>query len=169
MTGQKPRRGIVDPWRIVEPLYKPAPPPPPPENKRIDLTQIDIDADLRAPQQCAIRCRSGSILIRSKKIESGNDALRELARCLKQLALDKANEATLRDLEISVHIGAAPETTTNARLATAEGYEPTVAICFHRQTCDDGMLRLIKFLNAVSRRPANADVLKKWGVVPMMR
>jgi hypothetical protein len=167
-VSDKPtRRGIVDPWRVVEPLHKPAPPPAPAPNQRINLDQIDFDANIRPMQQCAIRCRSGSILMRSNRIANGNDALRDLAQCLTELS-------TLKDMRTDwsnacVALGDA-ELASNARgafITTQPGYTPATTIVFAAQTYDDGMLRLIKFLNLATRR--HPAMLKSWGVVPMMR
>lgn len=176
MSEERTRKGIVDPWRIVEPLRKPVVPPTPLlPGQKVNLDQIDFDADLRVPQKCAIRSRSGSILVHSKQIETGNDALRDLVRCLFQLVDKKEPAAEMTRLGIAFAYGTRQwrisSMAPSARLATSDGYEPATCLHFLQQTYDDGMLHLIKFLNASSRRPgpAGADILKRWGVVPMMR
>lgn len=177
MTGQPPRKkGIIDPWRIVEPLHKPEPKPTElMPGQKIGLDQIDFDADLRVTQQCAFRCRSGSILVRSKLITNANDALCNVLRCLFQLLEQKGVAAELLPLGIALQYGNRVWNTRDvsvaAKLETREGYTPPSALYFLRQTHDDGMLRLIKFLNDASRRPgpAGADILKRWGIVLMMR
>ena len=56
-------------------------------------------------------------------------------------------------------------------LETSKGYASPTALYFLRQTYDDGMLRLLKLLGGVNRRPgpSGQEILKRWGVVPILR
>jgi hypothetical protein len=170
-------RGIVDPWRVVEPLHAPgseaansaAP-------RRVNLDQIDFDRDLRVPQSCTFRSRAGSIRVHGRSIASGSDGLRELVSCLFQILDAKTGTDWFESADLGFSLSARqwrlpPSDCPAAALRTADGYEPQTALYFRRQTYDDGMLRLIKLLQHVNRRPGDEgqQILKRWGVVPLSR
>lgn len=170
-----PRKGIVDPWRVVEPLEKPKKPLVE-ERRRINLAEFDFEADLRHVESCVFRSRHGAIDVRSKQVRSNNDGLRDLVRCLFQIL----EEDDGPDLFDNIGVGfaledrewAAPAAEVQAVwLHTSAGYKPSAQLWFLRQPYDSGMHRLIKLLVTVQRRPgaAGSDILKRWGVLPMLR
>lgn len=173
--SRPPKRGIVDPWRVDEP-FKKAKPAPMPTRRRINLDEIDFDADMKVDEVCFIRSPRGTIEVKSKRVASGNDALRDLVQCLFQIL----EEDDGPDLFEAINVGfklhdrewLEPASDVPATsISTADGYIPETRIWFLRQPYADGMLRLIQLLNAVQRRPgaAGEDILKRWGITPMMR
>ena len=161
-------KGIVDPWRVVIPV-KPPKAPPPKSRERISLSEIDFDADLRVVEHCVFKSNHGSIMVEGVDITSQDTGLRALARCLHDISHISEGKALLDKAGIGYIVdGKAPLDCVG--LQTSEG-TPYVVIYFINQPLSHGILRLIKMLNAVQRRPgtAGADILKRWGVTPMMR
>lgn len=167
------KRGIIDPWRIVEPI-KPEPPKPAPQG-RIDLDQIDFDKDLKARQSWVLRSKHGSIEVASKEIVTASDGLRHLVGCLFNIleqidGPDLFEQAgigfTLDAREWNMPAKGVPV----ARHATSEG-TPVATLFFLNQPNDSGMLRLIRVLLTIQRRPGfeGVDILHRWGVQPMTR
>ena len=155
------KKGIVDPWRKVEPL-RPAPRRPAPEKK--DLEDIDLDADLVIPGHYAIRSKHASIRITHVRIEVPKDSLDVLAECVAMLWQVKPVSELLAQAGIGVRCRHSawnmPDDETPA--STLKGGNAT--IWFIQQTLDQGMLALAKVL----RTSAAASTIKTWGVVPML-
>lgn len=159
-------KGIVDPWRVVEPLTRTPAPPKDPE-KKIDPREIDFDADLRVWERCLFPSKHGSIGVVGPDITSSDAALRALTRCLHEISTLKDGKTLLANAQVGVAFGDTEVRHTRLQTQT----EPHAVLYFVNQTFEEGMLRLIRLLNIVQRRPgaAGADILRRWGVTPMMR
>lgn len=159
-------KGIIkDPWRVEAPL-KPEPKPAKVEGKKIDLSEIDWDKDLKLPEGCLFRSKHGSVAVNSVRVDSANDALRDIARCLFELQEVGHVDASIgfHVDEFSHNVPASPEQGSSIR--TSDGYQPAAAVWFVDAPYDLGMLRLVKLL-AGAKRPYG-EILKKWGVIPMI-
>jgi hypothetical protein len=153
---------VKDPWRIVDPLT------PPKESTRIDPSDRDVDWDFRPHQSCVVRFKACAIEVSSRDIETERDALEVLAKCV--LDLKKAqfrSETIIVDTHAKygqVMWDVPPKDTPSARLE-CEG----VVIWFANETIDRGALRLVRALLRATRLPKFAPILKRHGVVPMLR
>lgn len=161
------KKGIVDPWRVVTPLVTEKRKEREPLTK-IDPAEIDFDADLRPHERCVFASPHGSIVITGQGISSTDAGLMALIHCLDEIT-DYAEGLQLLD-DAGVHFTYDHEPQEWGGLRTSEG-GPKATLYFIDQTPTEGMLRLIKALNTVSRRPGpeGADILKRWGVSTMMR
>jgi hypothetical protein len=131
---------------------------------KIDLKDIDFDADLAIPGQYVIRSKQAAFNVVSKSVATPRDALVVLADLV--LALGEAHDAS-EDLE-RAGIGAKVyETEWNA---PAEGVEASkleaddCAIWFVGVPLDRGMLTLAKVL----KRPDVLSLSRSRGVTPML-
>jgi hypothetical protein len=159
--------GIRDPWRVVQPIE----PPPRSANgpgKRIDVADIDLDADLAVPHYHVFRSRHGAVEVRSTAIETTGDALRELARLLAESWPTRGPEITAAGIGYWVDGDGRNVPADDAPLSALRAETPDApnhaAIYFTGQTFDDGMRRLIRVL-----KKSNPPLLAKRGVTPMMR
>lgn len=166
------KKGIVDPWRVVEPLERPVRPPAP-KQKKISLNEIDWDADIRDTRSYVFRSRQASVSIFSKVIQTPSDALYELVNCLFSVLEMKDGPDLVEAAEIGFSIDDREWNLSNASQATQhstpEGYPFRVRLRFLNQDHDAGMLRLVRLLNAVAQRPEGASLLKQQGITPMTR
>ena len=168
--------GIVDPWRVVEhaPVAKPKASS---AKRKIDLGEIDFERDLRVPRRCTFESqRGGSILVQSREIEDQNDALRQLVGCLFQILERSDGPDLFERIGVGFLLGEREwllprKNYPAAVIETASGSKPRAALYFLGQSCDDGMLRLIKLLCSVNARSGKhgRDILQRWGVVPLLR
>lgn len=173
--SKAPRKGICDPWRVVEP-FEPPKPVALPERRRVNLDDIDFDADLRMPETCLFRSRHGSIRVKNKQVASSNDGLRDLVRCLFQILEQEDGPGLFEDINVGFSLldrkwlEPAAEVTAS-RLRTTEDYRPAATIWFRQQSFDRGMLGLIKLLNRVQQRPGmgGESILQRWGITPLSR
>lgn len=165
MSTQGPKKpGIVDPWRKVESL-RPAPPRPPrPEHEKIDIQDIDKDADLRVPGRHVIRSKHACFDVTSHRVNTPADALNVLADCL----IDLSAVPTVAEMLAAAGVGVrhmnrmwnVPDATEPAaRLAGGEA-----VIWFIQKPFAEGMLVLARIL----REPAAAHTLHKHGVTVMI-
>lgn len=173
--SRPPKKGIVDPWRVAEPFER-TKPVATPQRRRINLNEIDFDADLKVAEVCYIRSPRGTIEVKNKRLTSGNDALRDLVQCLFQILEEEDGPDLFENIDVGfkLHDRVWLEPAIDvpaASIATSASYAPEARIWFLRQPFSDGMLRLIQLLNAVQRRPGagGENILKKWGITPMMR
>lgn len=164
-------RGIVDPWRLTGPPKE----VPKPEGKaRIDLADIDFNADLRVPNRYVFRSVQGSVEVHNLEIETANDALRDLVVCLLALsrspealsAFDKAGIGCSLDQDTC---NAPADVLSCAGMYTVAGYAPAAAVYFLNQSYNDGMARLVRLLNSFRHNQAGERILRRWGVTPMFR
>lgn len=177
MSTDTKKRGIVDPWKVVSPLKEPPPPKAPEKGEKVNLADVDMDADIRPSQRCVFRGKHSSIEVMGKDVYSENDGLKNLVRCLYDIftlcddgkeLLDEQNIG----FQYGTHHHALPgEEVPSAKLKTTPDYAPSSIVVFREQTIDDGLLRLVRLLRKVQRRPGSTgeDILKKWGVTPMLR
>lgn len=174
-TGTK-KRGIVDPWRVTTPLVQPPPPPPRAKHEKIDISQVDRDEDLRAKRSCVIRGKHASIEVNNRNVTSEHDALRDLVQCLFEVLELEDGPNLFDEQRIGLRFGERvyelppPGTTNHSVLATGAG-GASATIWFHEQDLDQGLLRLVRLLRTVQRRPGieGETLLKRWGVTPMLR
>lgn len=171
--SKPPKTGVVDPWRVVEPLHPPARKP---STKRINLSEIDFDADLTAPKTYSFSSAHGSVEVKARGADNPSAALCVLVQCLFEILEQLDGPDIFQPLHIGFSLAerewAVPSPVLLAEvLSTTEGYSPRACLYFVGQSYDHGMLRLIKALNVVRKRPgtAGSDILKRGGVVPMLR
>jgi hypothetical protein len=170
-----PSTGIVDPWRVIDDAA--AHKPTAPRKRKIDLDEIDFGRDLRAPRCCTFDSqRGGSILIRGRDIDDQSDALRQLVGCLFQILERSDGPDLFERIGVGFVLGERewllPRRNCPASLIeTASGNSPRAALYFLQQSCDEGLLRLIKLLSSISARSGKhgRDILQRWGVVPLLR
>lgn len=162
-------KGIVDPWRVVTPVVEP------PREPRIDLRDIDLDADLRTPNRYTFRTANASIQVNSVRIETGCDALRDLANLLFNLIEIREAAAQLKAAGVSFE--------TNGRawnmglervgstLATPESYLTPTRLHFADPDLNQGMERLVRVLTQAKSRPGplGAALFKRWGITPLTK
>jgi hypothetical protein len=159
VSDEKKRRGIVDPWREVAPVR-----PSPAAKNRVDLEDIDLDADLAIPGQYTIRSKHVSFSVTSVKIDTPRDALVILAMCVAALWGVKVCREDLAQAGIGVRCGRVewnpllPETP-----ASTLSVEDAV-IWFRQVTLDQGMLNLGRIL----RRSEAAETCRRHGIVVML-
>lgn len=175
MTTDVKKRGIVDPWKVVAPLTPPPSKPAPTEAKK-NLSEIDFDADIRPPRMCVFRGKHSSVEVKNNNVSADNDALRDLLKCLFEV-LELEDGPDLFDEQ---HIGLRlaersfeppAQDTQTATLSTGPGYTPAGAVFFRNQDLDQGLLRLVRILRTVQKRPGieGERILKHYGITPMLR
>ena len=144
----------MDPLR-VEPVEPP--------KGRIDLSEKDMDADLRPARACILRFRSCSIEIVGTDVNKPEDALQRLVRCITTLKKIATTHSRTWHLLSAVH----PQANLDAPAASLSCGPYTVA--FAGMTLDQGTLVLARALMAAGRDPRLAPILRANGVTPMLR
>lgn len=169
------KRGIVDPWKINEPLQVPKPKVAPAAGKK-NLAEIDFDADIQPARSCVFRSAHASIEVANNKVTNENDALRDLVRCLFSVLELVDGPGLFDEHNIGFRLSDRqfdPPTTLagSAYLMTKADYTPHAAIYFRNQSFDQGVLRLVRILRAVQKRPGieGETLLKRMGITPMLR
>lgn len=162
------KKGTMDPWRRVEPLRPPVCTTEQRDRSdRIDLEDLDFDADLVIPGSYVIRSKYASFAVTSVQIEAPKDALEALARCIVDVQAHKGSEVNvaLRD----ANIGAMCRTGVgwnipgeNITASTIKADKTT--IWFVEHSLNEGLRLLAQIL----RMPDAADSCKKYGVVVML-
>lgn len=160
MSNDKPK-GIVDPWRKVEALR---PKPKQPAHDKIDLDEIDRDADLAIPGRYVIRAEHSSIQISHVRIETPKDALDVLADCLVEIRKVKQLGIMMMGLGIGVRSRTGAWNIPPDDKAASTLKSSNATIWFVARTIDQGMLDLAKLL----REPLARPIVAKWGVTPML-
>jgi hypothetical protein len=161
------KKGIIDPWRVVAPIRQ-KPKVEKEKPARIDLADKDLDADLRTQERCVFASPHGSVHVVGTDITSTDAGLVHLVRCLEELRQLPGMQLKLEQAGIEI---AFDRTSQPWHGLQTSGDGPYAALYFVDQTAPEGMLRLIKTLNAVSRQsdPAGTHILKRWGVSTTMR
>lgn len=155
-------KGIVDPWRQVDRLRQP--PRVEPTSSKINLEDIDFDADLQIPGRHIIRAEHASIDITHVRVDSARASLDVLVDCLAEMRKVKPLGSSM----ISVGIGIRGR--HGAWNVPPDGTEATVlqssdsTLWFLGKNFDQGMLALVRLL----RETAAVPIVKKWGIVPML-
>jgi hypothetical protein len=164
MSDKKPR-GIVDPWRTVDPVHRPSKPARVPDQKtKIDLDDIDRDADLVAPNKHVIRTTHACFEVTSRTATTLAEAFDVFAECL----IGLFNVRSAKDMLISAGIGVqcfdrsgnVPD--KGAPASTLKGGHST--IWFVQKPVNEGALVLARIL----RSPDAAATLHRYKVVVMM-
>jgi len=157
------KRGIVDPWRTVEPLRQPVRVEPS-SRARINLDEIDRDADMAIPNKHVIRSKHVGFDVTSTRVQTDNDALDVLANCVADLFMVQGVSTMLVDAGIGVRYN---DTVLNAPSegAPASTLKSDASVLwFIGQPLDRGMLALAKVL----RTSFAAPILRRFGIVVMM-
>ena len=158
-------KGIVDPWRKVEPLRKPErKPPTPAQQDRIDISDIDRDADLAIPGRHTIRFEHASFQVTSVRVETPKDALDVLANAVVDAWMIRPVGAAFTAAGIGVRYRerAFNVPSEESPASTIKGGNAT--LWFIGKPLDTGMLVLARVL----RMPEAAAICKKHGVTVMM-
>lgn len=146
---------MKDPWRVVDPLRSTPVERP---TGRIDLTDKDMDADLRPTRACVLRFRSCSLEIVGTDLHKPEDALARLVRCVSELK--KTGAVPLLG---AIHPQAIPDV-PSATLACGKH-----VLAFAGMTLDQGTMVLARALMAAGRDAKLAPILRSNGVTPMLR
>ena len=154
---------MKDPWRIVDPLR--AVPVEPPKG-RIDLSDKDMDADLRPSRACILRFRSCSIEIVGTDVNKPEDALGRLARCVTALKKATASLPRAQRLLSAVYTqdDMLPKDEPAAALSCGR-----YTVSFASMTLNQGTLVLARALMTAGRDAKLAPILRANGVTPMLR
>lgn len=152
------RRGIVDPWKQVEPTR----PDPERERERLDLEDIDRDADLAIPGRQIIRSAHVSFEVTSVRAGTPRDALDVLATCIDEARMARPVAATLAAIGIGVRIADRRWNEPSAGVPSSSLTGRTAVIWFAGKTLDLGMRDLARALRAHA-----AMICRKHGIVVM--
>jgi len=155
------RKGIVDPWRQVEPL-RPALRERPAGKK--DLEDIDLDGDLAIPGKYVVRVKGAAIDVVSTRVNTPKDALDVIADCLVALWQVKTFEKRLTALGIGVRTRRATYNAPNAAAATSALASNDSTIWFLEVALEDGMAALVRFMRSSDAQPT----VRKFGITPML-
>lgn len=162
MTSKK---GIVDPWRVVDPIKAP------PRPAGVDLNQVDMDEDLRVPLHHTFRCAAGGIQVKSVRMETEEDALRILIVCLFEIQMSPNGRGRLEKAGIGFTLESREwnmpgPTTPSSYLGSGR-----ICVAFHKQPFEQGMRSLIRVIGITKRLPGRIGVgiLKKHGIDPLLR
>lgn len=160
--SEKKGRGVVDPWRTVDPIKVTKPVTP--ARKRIDIDEIDHDADLAIPVTCLLRYTHACFKVTAVNLSSETDAFDLVASCVADLFLDSNVNPMLMAVDIGVRcrdrMFNAPSDVTPASTLKAG----TSVLWFPNKPIDQGVLELARIL----RTPHAAETLQKYGVTVMM-
>ena len=154
-------RGIVDPWRTVEPLR---PKPVAVRPKRINLDEIDLDADMAIPGRYTIRSTHASFDVTSIRIVEPRHALDVLADCVAELWRDKHLGVALQAAGIGVRTRLITYNAPDSNTAASSLKGDECMLWFIGKPLDKGLLSLVRILRANTAAP----ILKKHGVVAMI-
>ena len=108
------------------------------------------------------------MVIKGVDITSTDAGLIALVRCLDQIDSYEEGRALLHKSGIRFTFDHDPQPWGGLRTTNSE---TKVTLYFEGQNHTEGMLRLIKALNIISRRPGptGADILARWGVSTTIR
>lgn len=156
------RRGIVDPWRKVEPLHR-GPAPAPHEGKK-DLQDIDLDADLAVPGKYVIRSANACFDVTSVRVVVPRDALDVLTDCIVALWQVKTLAAMFAKANIGVRTRRVMYNVPDAETLASKLESKNSMIWFIGIPFDMGMARLARIMRSQEARA----VVKTYGVTPML-
>lgn len=157
------RKGILDPWRTVDSV-RPPERVVTPTKERIDVAEIDFDADLAIPGRYGIRSTRVCFDIVSVHIATPMDALSVLANCIWDLHLIKPLGAALLAAGIGVRCRDRAWNAPTADAPASVLKSDDVAIWFVEKPLEQGMLILARIL----RIPEAAPLCKRHGVTVML-
>lgn len=153
-----------DPWRVVEPLI--APTPEPRDAKKKINPGEGLQTDAPPVNSYSWSCRGGTITVSHAEVSSRDDALRFLVRCLQELW--DAGETQLFTLEYLAasyngrRFGMREGENEGILRTDPTGDEVVAKLHFVKYEVEDGLVRLLRMLNAAARR--RPKVVTKWGV-----
>lgn len=156
------RRGIVDPWRTVDPVH--AKPAAAPRTGKKDLEDVDFDADLAIPGRYVIRSKHASFDVLSVRVRTPKDALDILAECVAELWANKYVGVALLNADMGVRTRNLMFNVPDASVPASRLEAVTSALWFCNVTLDRGLAKLAKIL----RSSAAAATLKKHGITVML-
>jgi len=160
----KKNRGIVDPWRSVD-MLRPAPAPAPVSTrKKINLDEIDHDADLAIPGKYALRFKHVCFNMTSVRIHVSGDALDVFADCVSDLYTVRVLADLLKDAGIGVQRPGREWNVPAPEVPASTLKSKTACLWFIGETLDIGTLALAR----VMRSPHAAAALRRHGVVVML-
>lgn len=157
--------GIVDPWRTVDLLHPtPAVKSTTPARRRINLDEIDRDADLAIPGRHVLRFQHVCFNISSTRIKTTTDAFHIISDCVADLSqLRQVAEALQRE-GIGVRTRGRswniPEATVPASTLECE----SSCLWFANVTVDVGT----RLLARIMRSPLAAPALRQHGIIVML-
>lgn len=157
------RKGIVDPWRTVDSV-RPPERVAAPTQERIDIAEIDFDADLAIPGRYILRSAHSCFDVISIHIATPKDALSVLANCIWDAHIIKPLGEALLSAGIGVRCRDRVwnQPPTDAAASTLKSDD--VTIWFVEKPFDQGMLVLARIL----RMPEGAHTCKRHGVTVML-
>jgi hypothetical protein len=155
-------KGIVDPWRTVDPVHPPARIVAP-QRERINLEDIDFDADLAIPGRYVIRSTHASFDVVSVRVQAPKDALDVLGDCVADAARVRPIGNALITAGIGVRRGTMSWNPPNADEPTSSLKSEDTTLWFAHTPIDQGMLVLARIL----RMPEVAATCKRHGVTVM--
>jgi hypothetical protein len=158
------KKGIVDPWRIVDPIK-------PPPRQAVDLAHVDMDDDLRVPLQHTFRCRTGGIQVKSTRMETEEDALRVLLACLFEILESPNGPPRFESSGIGFTLESREWNMPGPKVPSSYLGSGRVCIAFHRQTFEQGMRSLVRVIGITKRLLGRMgiNILKKHGISPILR
>jgi hypothetical protein len=159
MSGD--RKGIVDPWRQVEPLRPTLRERP--EGKK-DLDDIDLDADLVLPGKYVVRVKGAALDVTSTRVETPKDALDVIADCLMDLWRIKAMGKALMALDIGVRTRRGMYNVPDEHTPTSKLESANSAIWFGGTSLEEGVAALVRLMRSSDAQP----IVKKHGITPML-
>lgn len=154
------RKGIVDPWRQVEPLRPTVRERP--EGKK-DLEDIDLDGDLAVPGKYVLRVKGSALDVISTRVETPKDALDVIADCLVALWQTKGMGKALAALDVGVRTPHATHNAPNEKAASKLESDNSV-IWFIGTSLEDGVAALVRFMRSTDAQP----IVRKFGITPML-
>lgn len=161
MTGH--RKGIVDPWRTVDTVRPPVRVVTS-SKERIDVAEIDFDADLAVPGRFVIRSTHACFDVLSVHVRTPKDALSVLANCIWDVRLIKPLGAELLATDIGVRCRDRTWNEPLVNVAASVLKSDDVTIWFVEKPFDQGMLALARIL----RKPEGMPICKRHGVTVML-
>lgn len=162
MTDKK--RGIVDPWRRVDP-FVPSRAPAPQEGKR-DLDDSEWrDEDLAIPGKYIIRSKHISFDVTSTRIQVPRDALEVLADCVVELGKNKHVGIALINAAIGARSRMGTFNVPAPSVAASRLENGLIAIWFVAEPLDRGMAKLGRILRSSPALPT----CRKHGIVTMLK
>jgi hypothetical protein len=156
------KKGIVDPWRIVDPVR------PAPREARKDLGQ-DVDADLRMARQYTFRCSGGGLHVKSRNLNTDADALAAIVACLFDLMALPNIKTLLTNERIGLRLGKRSWNLPKEGTAGANLETDNARLIFVNNTLDEGMKRLVRLFALAKKKDAETKFLQKHGVTPLLR
>jgi hypothetical protein len=158
---------VKDPWRIVDPLT------PAKDVNRINPGDRDVDWDFQPFRSCVLRFKACAIEVSSRTLQTEKDALELLAQCVLALKRSKDKPVKLGLWAAGVHAKWGTDLSDEPRADSEAKYSriecETVVLWFADVGIDHGMLGLTRALVEAQRNPKLAPILKKHGIVPMLR